>query len=65
MGLKTFSIDDEIHAKFRDFCQENGMSMSKKIERFMKEETGEKIRENAERRKEDKKIDEHPLGKYC
>ena len=76
MALKTFNIDNDIYKEFSKHCKKEGLSMSKKIERFISEEIS-KIKgikngsefedklgeERAERERE--LMDEHPLGKYC
>jgi antitoxin component of RelBE/YafQ-DinJ toxin-antitoxin module len=36
MVLKTFNLDEETHGKFAKFCKENGLSMSKQIDIFIK-----------------------------
>ncbi len=36
MVLKTFNLDDETYKKFSEFCKENGLSMSKQIDFFIK-----------------------------
>ncbi|MFP4118377.1 MAG: hypothetical protein ACLFTR_05650 [Candidatus Woesearchaeota archaeon] len=36
MVLKTFNVDDESYKKFSEFCRENGISMSKQVDFFMK-----------------------------
>lgn len=48
MVLKTFNLDDETYRKFSDFCKENGISMSKQIDIFIKAQIEEepKIRED-------------------
>lgn len=61
MALKTFNIDEEVYKKFAEYCKKEGISMSKKVENFIKQEMerilkGKGIRGNA---------DEHPLMKYC
>ena len=33
----TFSLDDKVYASFQDFCGENDIIISKRIERLMKE----------------------------
>jgi hypothetical protein len=38
MALKTFNIDAETYAEFSKYCKENGISMSKKIEKFIQSE---------------------------
>jgi antitoxin component of RelBE/YafQ-DinJ toxin-antitoxin module len=47
MVIKTFNVEENVYEKFLQFCKNNGISMSKQIEMFMKsrvEET-EEIRE--------------------
>jgi hypothetical protein len=38
VALKTFNLDEEVYREFSKHCKENGMSMSKKVENFIKEE---------------------------
>ena len=38
----TLSIDSDIYDSFRQFCEENAIMLSKKIEIFMKNEVGAK-----------------------
>jgi antitoxin component of RelBE/YafQ-DinJ toxin-antitoxin module len=47
MAIKTFNLDDETYRKFSDYCKENGLSMSKQIEIFIKSQLEErpKVRE--------------------
>lgn len=47
MVLKTFNLDDETYKKFSEFCKENGLSMSKQIDIFIKAQLEEepKVRE--------------------
>jgi antitoxin component of RelBE/YafQ-DinJ toxin-antitoxin module len=47
MVLKTFNLDDEVYNKFSNFCRENGISMSKQVNIFIKAqiETEPKARE--------------------
>ena len=42
MALKTFNLDEETYKKFSEFCKENGISMSKQIEIFIKAQLEEK-----------------------
>ena len=35
MVLKTFNVQELVYNKFSHFCKEQGISMSKQIERFM------------------------------
>ncbi len=44
MVLKTFNLDNETYQKFSESCRENGLSMSKQIDIFIKAQ----IEENPE-----------------
>jgi antitoxin component of RelBE/YafQ-DinJ toxin-antitoxin module len=47
MAIKTFNVDESVYGKFLQFCKENGISMSRQIEMFMKSrvEDKEEVRE--------------------
>ena len=75
MALKTFNIDEKVYAEFSKHSKSKGISMSKQIENFIKNEI-EKITEiSSEKDIDVKKISkdmknfdkslEHPLKKYC
>lgn len=36
MVLKTFNLEEEVYKKFSEFCRENGLSMSKQVNIFIK-----------------------------
>ncbi|MFT7615220.1 MAG: macrodomain Ter protein organizer (MatP/YcbG family) [Candidatus Woesearchaeota archaeon] len=36
MAIKSFNIDQQTYTKFSTHCKENGISMSKQVEFFMK-----------------------------
>ena len=36
--LKTFNLDSEIYKQFSAYCKKEGISMSRKIENFLKQE---------------------------
>lgn len=38
MVIKSFNLDEEIYEEFSKHCKKHGMSMSKKVENFIKEE---------------------------
>ena len=40
MGRKTvaLSLDEEVYASYKQFCEENSIILSRKVETFMKEE---------------------------
>lgn len=69
MTLKTFNIDDKTYKEYSKFCKEQGISMSKQIERFIENEI-EKIRGAGKKlyKKETKKDNPvlvHSFQKYC
>lgn len=43
MAIKTFNINEQIHKDYSAHCKKEGISMSKKVENFIKSEL-EKIR---------------------
>jgi len=66
MVLKTFNVDKEAYEKYSKHCKENGVSMSKQVENFIKQEI-EKIvgKREINEIKKDMETDIHPLSKYC
>jgi negative regulator of replication initiation len=38
MVIKTFNIDEEVYKQFSTHCKKNGVSMSKRVENFLREE---------------------------
>jgi hypothetical protein len=75
MVLKTFNLDEKIYGEFSKHCKKNGISMSKRVENFIREEMG-KMRNGIPEKpeileipepKESPKIENglHPLSKYC
>ncbi|MBS3086810.1 hypothetical protein J4422_03855 [Candidatus Pacearchaeota archaeon] len=42
MAIKTFNVDESVYEKFLRFCKDNGISMSKQIEIFMKSRVEDK-----------------------
>ncbi len=68
--LKTFNLDERIYSEFSEYCRKHGISMSRKVENFIKGEL-EKIKIDS---KLIKKVEEeirseiekeHPLKRYC
>ena len=47
MVIKTFNLEEETYNQFAEFCKENGLSMSKQVNIFIKAqiETKPKVRE--------------------
>ena len=43
MTLKTFNIDDKSYKQYSEYCKKQGISMSKRVEVFIKKEL-EKIK---------------------
>ena len=69
MALKTFNIDAEIYRRFSEHCKKHGISMSRKIENFIREETMKLKGGNFEindikKVLKDKKVT-HPMERYC
>jgi hypothetical protein len=48
MVLKTFNLEEETYRKFSDFCKQNGISMSKQVDIFIKAQLEEKPKVRAE-----------------
>jgi len=42
MALKTFNLDEKTYRKFSKFCKENGISMSKQVELFIRSQIEDK-----------------------
>ena len=55
--LKTFNLDENVYAKFSKYCKSEGISMSKKIENFIKSELDKLANKQHSE-------DEHPMLKY-
>ena len=75
MALKTFNIDEKVYKQYSKKCKEKGMSMSKQVEIFLKNEIAKAADLNSEKDIDSDKISremskfnrylEHPLQKYC
>jgi len=63
MALKTFNLDEKSYKQFSKHCKENGISMSKKVENFIKEELKQISHPKKELRA--RKPKEHTFQKYC
>ncbi len=48
MVLKTFNLEEDTYKQFSDFCKQNGMSMSKQVNIFIKAQIEEKPKVRAE-----------------
>lgn len=38
MAIKTFNIDAETYKAYSEYCKKSGISMSKKVEKFIQDE---------------------------
>lgn len=74
MALKTFNIEEEIYKKFSAYCRKEGISMSRRIENFLRGElekigskgrVGRNIAKIVEKKVLELNPEEHPLSKYC
>ncbi|MEI6058223.1 MAG: hypothetical protein WCP89_00460 [archaeon] len=61
MVLKTFNLEEETYKKFSEFCKQNGMSMSKQVDIFIKAQIEEKPKVRAEYLK---RLDSIRKGKF-
>ncbi|MBN2421884.1 hypothetical protein JXB41_01540 [Candidatus Woesearchaeota archaeon] len=61
MSIKSFNIDEDTYNRFSSFCKENGISMSKQVDFFMKSV----VEEEPEAKKEYlKKLEKIRNGKF-
>ncbi len=63
MALKTFNLDAEVYRLFSEHCKREGISMSKKIEKFIRQEL-EALKKGATGSVEIS-LGEHSFKKYC
>jgi hypothetical protein len=61
MALKTFNLNEEIYKQFSKHCKKEGISMSKKVENFIRSEL-QKIRPF--QIKKIKTYRDHPMMRY-
>lgn len=66
MALKTFNIDEEVYSKYSKHCKEQGISMSKQVERFIAQEIS-KLTGQASEAKTQEGVENklHPMKKFC
>ncbi|HLC73304.1 hypothetical protein J4416_01755 [Candidatus Pacearchaeota archaeon] len=69
MVIKTFNVDEEVYKQFSAYCKKNGISMSKKVENFIRDEIVKLKIKSSEKKDEvlDKKVSviKHSFSKYC
>lgn len=65
MALKTFNIDERIYKEFSNYCKKHGISMSRRVENFIRVELN-KVKKGvlAEVTKSVEEA-EHSFKKYC
>ena len=67
MAIKTFNIDEEVYNQFSKYCKKNGISMSKRIENFIRGEIS-KLKSNPIENKLNETLfqkKDHSFSKYC
>ena len=71
MGLKTFNVEEEVYKEYSKYCKEQGISMSKRVENFIRDEM-HKIKSGKGPNKSDAKgldkisnLSENSFRKYC
>lgn len=68
MALKTFNLDEETYKQYSAHCKENGISMSKQVEKFI---TQEVARLKPSKQKEvnpstpQRSSEDHSMSKFC
>ncbi|MBS3083364.1 hypothetical protein J4423_01020 [Candidatus Pacearchaeota archaeon] len=68
MVIKTFNIDEEVYKAFSAHCKKNGVSMSKRVENFIRDEISKlKIRSSVKPIESlgKKSATSHSFSKYC
>ena len=72
MTLKTFNVDEDVYKEFSSHCKKEGISMSKRVENFMKKELEfltkdlSNLKENKFNEVISKKNEkDHSMGRYC
>ena len=67
--IKTFNIDEEVYKQFSAHCKKNGISMSRKVENFIKDEISKLNIKSTSKKVVDKieplKQVHHTFSKYC
>ena len=63
MALKTFNLDAEVYKQFSAYCKKYGISMSKKIENYIRQELN-RIKSTVPTSPESPKPTEGHLRKY-
>lgn len=71
MALKTFNLDEKTYKEYSDYCKKEGISMSKRVEQFIKAEL-ENLKSNKSKNSKTKtesvqpiSLEGHSFAKYC
>ena len=66
MGIKTFNINEKVHKDYSSHCKKEGISMSKKVENFIKSELDkiDKMEKSAKKEKEVQPSLKNPPAEY-
>lgn len=71
MVIKTFNLDEQVYKQFSEYCKKEGISMSKRVENFIREEikklgvkneVSEKVKMPSLKAMP---VEEHSFRKYC
>lgn len=69
MVIKTFNLDEEVYKAFSEHCKKNGISMSKRVENFIRDELGrlkvKPVKKVDKVVSEKVKVEHHSFSKYC
>lgn len=65
MVIKTFNIDEEVYKQFSAHCKKHGVSMSKRVENFIRSEIIKIKKPEVKTENVDKKNVVHTFSKYC
>lgn len=65
MALKTFNIDERIYKEFSNYCKKHGISMSRRVENFIRVELNKVKKGVLAEVTESIEEAEHSFKKYC
>ncbi|MEK6846974.1 MAG: hypothetical protein AABY16_02300 [Nanoarchaeota archaeon] len=69
MAIKTFNLDEQVYKEFSKHCRKNGISMSKRVENFIRDEIV-RIKDRVLAKKPvlekiETNFEQHSFSKYC
>ncbi len=71
MAIRSFNINEKIYEKYKKKCKEEGISMSKRVENFIRRELESEMGDEGKKGKKDKgdeshlEGEEHTFQRYC